>query len=217
MKFDIFAEAAGNTSYCVDINGAPYCDRVSVPVSGGPGDTAVANPVLQFGNDPVEKSWRDAFDAFTTIYTYVTFMGNLGIHGKPLTVVLSRSLTQTGFNAATNTIDLVPSDFEDDGKWLGHELGHWAAYSAGWCVDADCGGGHWAFQNQRFAAQPNPTDYITAADQEFSFDEGFADWFGTSGAYNTTNVAVLSPLPGFASGARRTLGFWDLTRAWRQR
>ena len=173
--------SAGNTSYCVDINGAPYCDRVSVPVSGGPGNTAVANPVLQFDNDPAGRLRRDAFDAFTTIYTYVTFMGNLGINGKPLTVVLSRSFTQTGFNYNTDTIDMIPSDFEEDGKALGHELGHWAASSAGWFVEVG-GGDHSVLKNQRFAANPNATDYITVADQEFAFNEGFANWFGTSGA-----------------------------------
>ena len=140
MKFDIFAEAAGNTSYCVDINGAPYCDRVSVPVSGGPGNTAVANPVLQFDNDR-PKDVRDAFDAFTTIYTYVTFMGNLGINGKPLMVAWSRaSRDRVQLQHRHDRHD--PVGFRGGRQGLGHELGHWAASSAGWFVEVR-GRDHW--------------------------------------------------------------------------
>ena len=210
VKFTAYTGSAGSTSYCVTQTGAPYWYPAYVIVPNGSGDTAVANAVLTFDSNSIGQLQRDAFDAFTTIYTYVTFMGNLGISGKPLAVVLSRSLTHDGFDSETDTIRLKPSDFEADGENLGHELGHWAAYSAGWFVPL--GGEHEFLNNQRFAPEPSPTNYITAADQEFAFDEGFADWFATSGAANTPNVSVLSPLPGFASGTLRVLDGYNLTQ-----
>ena len=103
------------------------------------------------------------------------------------------SPTSSRFIQASGEIDLLQSDLASDAKWLGHEMGHWAALAAN-MLDGS-GGTHYLLENQRLQASPSGTGDLTSLDQKLSFNEGFADWFGISGAVNQ-DVSTLNSLPG---------------------
>ena len=159
--------------------------------------------------------FADAFAAFTTADTYSTFAAEIGAAQTRLIPIFLFPTTgapsyapPTGY-FITNTawsgagwIGMRQSYFDSDAKTLGHEMGHAIAAGAGFFNYVD--GTHGALENQRLNAEPTPGDAMTAADQQVSFNEGFADYFAIAGA-TSEDVSMLRALPGFHDDQLHTL------------
>ena len=216
IKVTIYAQSP-NT---IGANQSPAYSVLTTSLQGAPvfaesvklttGDAGAANL-----NVPPENGLYDDFAAFTTLFTYWTFVNqDLGmtpgtVPGTNLThpltvVVLTKGSTgQSHYDAPAHQITLNPGNFDGDNMVVGHEYGHYVAGEAGMAAPL---GAHEFLTNQRLVLTPNPTiapsttSNLTTADQDLSFTEGFGDWFAVSAAVHTPNVSALSDLPGFAAG-----------------
>ena len=169
---------------------------LTASISGNYSPNAVA-----FGGPP--DLVRDAFAAFTVLDTYHTYACDLGINlSDPLPVFFfptsatASYLPKYGVFLGTTGIFMRQSCFNSDAKALGHEFGHYAASEAS--IYNPVGGDHTPMANQRLKANPSAGDAMTLADDQLAFNEGFATWFGVSGAV-CEPVVVLCDIPGFGA------------------